>query len=532
MRRNECLPIGIGLVAVALWAAAHLQSQELSSKAWLSREEVTDLLHGFSVRLPQGWGPPKVHENFICINDDRALCFVVLRVARYDGNLHRVAQSWWLERQAMASGFGQPRFAFKKLPQGILIVGEGLGYPFVFHPMMSVNFGLMGQTPPSNYREVTLILPGKATALVVTLLLPAGAEKAKLDEMLNIVRSFRFLPKEKLVSWRQQTIYDPEVGMEAGWIHVPERFEYRGAIIRQGRKRLPALFLRKGDMMIRLDNIDLESSVLKTRFGGNAMTVLTINGKSSRQPQPILLRSARDVARLVLGIWQAETGEQWELKEQLELPKSAMNAMEELRMKQELAQSGAVFRRAVQGGLIKLAISAQNGSLVRQAFIFGSLVLSQQPDPIAASQDCSVNIIVHMFQFPRDRSEEARGIFTGITNSIQLSPRFALSALEGWLRDNQELNRMVMQMLSEEREFNSRMARTWTNALSDQTYVKDPETSEIFRVHKRVWETGEFWRDPVWGDILGGIERGSELERLLREEGWRPLKQSLEGFPE
>jgi len=89
-----------------------------------------------------------------------------------------------------------------------------------------------------------------------------------------------------------------------------------------------------------------------------------------------------------------------------------------------------------------------------------------------------------------------------------------------------------MQMLREEQEFNSRMARAWTNALSDQTYVKDPETSEIFRVHKRVWETGEFWRDPVWGNILSGVERGSELERLLREEGWRPLQQSLEGFPE
>jgi hypothetical protein len=51
-------------------------------------------------------------------------------------------------------------------------------------------------------------------------------------------------------------------------------------------------------------------------------------------------------------------------------------------------------------------------------------------------------------------------------------------------------------------------------------------------VHKRVWETGEFWRDSLWGDILGGVERGSELEELLKEKGWRQLKQSLEGFPE
>jgi hypothetical protein len=531
MRRNGQLGFAIWSVVVALLAMGHLQPQEPSLQKLVSGGEVTDLLHGFSVRLPQGWAS-NVHDNFIRINDDQALCFIVLRVARYEGNLRQVAQSWWLERQAMATGFSQPRFAFRKLSQGILIVGEGLGYPFVLHPMMSVNFGLLGQTPPTNYREVTAILPGKATALVVTLLFPAGTEKAKLDAMMGVVKSFRFLPQEKMVRWRQETIYDPEVGMEAGWLHVPEGFEYRGAIIRQGTKRVPALFVRKGDLMMRVDNIDIQSIALQTGFGSNAQTLLTINGQTSRQPQPIFLQSPQDVARLVLGIWQAETGERWELKEQVEVPKSAMERMMEQQMQRELAQSAVVFRRAVQGGLIKFALSAQSGQLIRQAFISGSLLLSQQPDPIAASQDCSVGIMVRMFQFPKDRAEEAAGIFAGIGNSLRFSPQFALSALERFIKENQELNRMVMQMLHEEREFNSRMARSWTNALSDQTYVKDPETGEIFRVHKRVWETGEFWRDPVWGNILGGVERGSELERLLREEGWRPLQQSLEGFPE
>lgn len=531
MRHNEWLGVAIWSVAVALLAAGHLQPQEPSLQKLISGGEVTDLLHGFSLRLPQGW-ELKAQDNFIRINDDQALCFIVLRVARYNGNLHQVAQSWWLERQTMMSGYSQPRFAFRKLSQGILIVGEGLGYPFVLHPMMSVNFGLLRQTPPSNFREVTAILPGKATALVVTLLFPAGTEKARLDEMMSIVRSFRFLPQEKMVRWRQETIYDPEVGMEAGWIHVPEGFEFRGAIIRQGTKRVPALFLRKGDTMMRIDNIDLQSSALQTGFGGNAMTLLTINGQTSQQPQPIFLQSPQDVARLVLGIWQAETGERWELKEQVEVPKSAMERMMEQQMRQDLAQSAVVFRRAVQGGLIKFAFRAQSGQLVRDAFISGSLLLSQQPDPIAASQDCFVGIMARMFQFPKDQTEEASGIFAGVVNSLRFSPQHALSALKRFIEENQELNRMVMQMLHEEREFNSRMARAWTNALSDQTYVKDPETSEIFRVHKRVWETGEFWRDPLWGDILGGVERGSELERLLKEEGWRPLQQSLEGFPE
>jgi hypothetical protein len=506
-------------------------THELGLRELVSGGAVTDLVHGFAAMVPEGW-EVRVLENVLRITDKDALCFVVVRAARHNGNLHQVAQSWGLERQVMASGVSQPRFAFRKLSQGILIVGEGLGYPFVLHPMMSVNFGLLRQTPPNTFREVTAILPGKATALVITLLFPADTEKAKLDAMMGIVKSFRFLPQEKMIRWRQETIYDPEVGMEAGWIHVPEGFEYRGAINRQGTKRVPALFVRKGDLMMRVDNIDLQSSSLQTGFGGNAQTLLTINGQTSQQPQPIFLHSAEDVARLVLGIWQAETGERWELKESLELPKTEMERLMEKQMQQELAQSAVVFRRAVQGRLIKLAISAQSGQLVRQAFISGSLLLGQQPDPIAASQDCSVSIMVHMVQFPKDQAEQAGGIFAGISNSLHFSPQHALSAWERVLKDNQELNRMVMQMLNEEQEFNSRMARAWTNALGDQSYVKDPETGEIFRVHKRVWETGEFWRDPVWGDILGGVERGSELERLLGEAGWRPMQQSLEGFPE
>jgi len=264
---------GILISVSVLFLACDLsRTQEPSLKQLVSGGEVTDLLHGFSVKIPQSW-TVKVYDNFVCFYDEQAFCFIVFRVARHNGDLHQVAQSWWLERQVMASGFSQPRFAFRKLSQGILIVGEGLSYPFVLHPMMSVNFGLLGQTQPSNYREVTAILPGKATALVITLLFPTGTEKAKLDAMMGIVKSFCFLPQEKMVRWRQETIYDPEVGMEAGWIHVPEGFEYRSAIIRQGAKRVPALFVRKGNLMMRVDNIDLQSMGSQTGFGGNAQTL-------------------------------------------------------------------------------------------------------------------------------------------------------------------------------------------------------------------------------------------------------------------
>jgi hypothetical protein len=533
MRRKKPLLATVWLMIAigALLTTGHSQSEEVPLLRQVSTGQFTDRLHGFSVRVPQGW-VVKAYNNFVRIYDEDALCFVVLRVARYDGNLHRVAQAWLSEHKAMMSDSVQPRFAFKKFPQGILIVGEGLSYPFALHPMMAVNFGLLRQAPPRDYREVTAILPGKKTALVVSLLFPVGTEKAKWDTMMNIVRSFQFLPPSKMIPWRRETIRDPEIGKEAGSIHVPEGFEYQGAIIRQGTKRMPRISLRKGDFMFRQDLIDINSMVLQTAFGGNATTVITINGQSATLSEPAFIQSAEEVIQLILGLWQEETGKEWELKERVDLPKTAMEKWMEQQELQMMAQVAQVYQRALKREGLKFAISAQSGQLIRQAVINGFLLISQQPDPIAASQDCSLSIMVSFYQFPKDRADEAAGIFTGIMSSLYLSPEAALSALERFIRENQELNRMVQQMLNEQREFNTRMAKAWTNALSDQTYVKDPETSEIFRVHKRVWETGEFWRDSVWGDILGGVERGSELEKLLKEKGWRQLKQSLEGFPE
>jgi hypothetical protein len=209
-----------------------------------------------------------------------------------------------------------------------------------------------------------------------------------------------------------------------------EGCEYWGTIIQQLTKRVPVLFVRKGDLMMRFDQIDLQSMALQTGFGSNAQTLLTINGQTSQQPQPIFLLSADDVARFVLGIWQAETGELWELKERIELPKSEMEWLQEYQMQQQVAQMATVFGRAVQYSLVNLAIMAQSKQLGRQAVIRGTLFLSQQPQLIAASQNCNLSIMVSMVKFPKNQVEqEILGILAGISHSLHFSPQHALSAL-------------------------------------------------------------------------------------------------------
>ena len=69
--------------------------------------------------------------------------------------------------------------------------------------------------------------------------------------------------------------------------------------------------------------------------------------------------------------------------------------------------------------------------------------------------------------------------------------------------------------------------------LCDQTCVEDPQTAEVAGVYKQSWESGGFWREPIFGEtLLGGVREGSKLEDLLKMEGWRRLQESLEGFPQ
>ncbi len=83
MRRGIWSGVTTGVVAIVLAVIAMGQSQpqEVSLQRSIERGEMTDLLHGFSARLPKGW-EVKVLSNAIRVSDERALCFVVLRVAR------------------------------------------------------------------------------------------------------------------------------------------------------------------------------------------------------------------------------------------------------------------------------------------------------------------------------------------------------------------------------------------------------------------------------------------------------------------
>ncbi|MCS7192966.1 MAG: hypothetical protein NZ937_08295 [Armatimonadetes bacterium] len=524
------------LIALFLFGIANSQISRLRDLV-AGKYPFVDRLHGFSVQLPPFWGV-RVLGNAILIKDDE-LHFIIIRGVRYNGNIKQVAQKWLQEREAVNRLAAQltgniPRFAFKQTQHGIAIYGEGLGYPYTIDPQTSLNFSFLaakGIQLPNDYREVTAILPGKSMAILVTLLFPSDTDEANRKQMIEIVKSFRFLSPNEMVSWRPEQVRCFETGLTAATMHVPEGFEFRAGVIRQDKKRRVAWFLRKGETMLRKDYIDLQTNIVQSPFGSNAMTILTINGQASQQPQPIVVSSKEDCIRLVMAIWHAETGKDWKLKESVEIPTPPLTKIFKERIRQEMA--GFEQYMGSQSEDFNLAFIAESDGLVRNGRVSGSLLVANRPHPVAATQDCFLSIEVIVSQTPTGEFEKASSIFSGFGTSFTYNPEWIMTGMEIWSQEWRDELRFVRQMLQEHREFNTRMATAWTNLLSDQTYTKDPETGEIFRLHKRSWETGDFWREPVFGDvILGGVERGSKLEELLKTEGWRRLTESLEGFPE
>jgi hypothetical protein len=489
--------------------------------------KLADLLHGFAVQLPSNW-TCKADGRMIWFTDGAR--FIVIRAAA-QGQLHEVMRNWFWEHQALKTATGREEFTFRKHACGLIVLGDGLGFPYGLDPMAAVNFGQTG-TNPDEYREVTVCLPGQNGVLLVTFLAPQKTARRDWLEMVDIVRTVEFVPPEKLVAWSVQTILDSETGGPLGTIHIPRGAEYRGQTVILGTQRQPAIFVRQGEFLFRRDNILVQSTVLQTQFGGSGTTILNINGASSLQPQPIFLTSVDDVEKLVLAIWQSETGQSWSVTKRRDIPASPMERAMFQQGAQMLNQAATVYGRSATTSMIKRELRAEAGTLVREAVLTGSLLLAQQADFISASQDCTASFSVMMSQFNRENEEHDRGIVVGIVASVRFSPHAVLALLQRISVENAALNRMVLEMVQEQEEFNSRMATAWTNALSDQTYARDPATGEIMRLYKHAWDESDFWRDPVWNTVLDGVEPGSKLEDVLRSEGWRRLDQSLEGFPE
>lgn len=470
-----------------------------------SDEYLVDRLHGFKVRLPEGWRCTMI-EGMPVFYKQHA--FVVVGGVAYQQSLKEVGQK--LVQNLRKIQLNQPRLAFRPIPQGVQIVGEGLGYPYAFNPLAVME----DDSLPKQFSLVGFILKGKEVALLVLFFFPNDASTTLRKEMGELVRTLEFLPAARRVKWKTVVLDDPYLNMPFGTLHVPEGYTVEGTPFRQGAKYMYRYEVKQGDFITRMDSLEIQTSIV----GGGGMSVLTYNGRSVPLEAGVVLSRPEEAEEVILMVWQVETGREWKVTRR------------QVR-ERNLPPSPFPLPPASERKSWGISLTAESGDLERIAYIRADFFTAVQADPLVSSGSHQTMLMVDVSQYPKQKREAYQGIIVGIANSFRANPQWAIAAFAEFTQENKRINKQVREMLEQMREENSRMARAWANALSDQTYIRDPESGEVFKVHKRVWDTNNFWRDPVFGEIIGTIGKETALGKLLREEGWKVMDESLSGFP-
>jgi hypothetical protein len=487
--------------------------------------ELVDGVHGYSVTLPPGYKVRVGSYGFV-ISDMEA--FILLRGTPMKSP--REVASLILEETRWLSG-DQGSYHFKSMKGGLLLYTSGLSYPL---PIAE----LVQSMPPTAYQDgflssldyegVHLLLPGKKDVLSVSVYVPQNASEETRQRVLAILRSIKFFPPS---SSKPVALQDPLLGMAAYTALVPEPYRIKSDMVQMSTHVRDAAYVLEGKgVMLRKEHIVLSAHALQTPFGGNAQSLLTINNQTYQLQGFACPISETDVVSFVLSLWEQETGKTWQLK--LTKPVKAEGRIaEHIKNLLEAYMSPPMMGLPFNQYKSTLIIQAQSGDFVREARIFTYMVYGSQGGYMDASSTCNGQIEILTLEGSPNAILSSAPALTGFLLSLKQNKDWAWKETLRARRESSEQTSMVLETIQESEEYNSWMSRSWTNLLSDQTYVRDPSTGEVFKTYKESFDTGTFWRDPVFGSVLGSVERNGKIEELLRENGWRQLEQSLSGLP-
>ena len=473
--------------------------------------EIRDPIHGIKVSLPAGWSV-KVFPRYVLFTSDDMTRFITFRV--YPGrNLKKVARALIRETRYMGKGVTH----FKRVRSGLILRSDFRGYPYVIDPMLPISWGLLGKIPPQEYTSITYIIPLRRSSLLVTFLYPRGTPRARIEEMISIARTFRFL-KDRIPS-RRVFVMDPETGGVAATLRIPKGWDFYGTVIPKVPRDIHFV-ASGGDEFVRRDFISLAGAI--SPLGGT--TMISINGRSYTSQVSLIIDSVKTAAEFLVSLWNSEGGS-WNIVEVRDLPKpGSLKALEES-FRRQMATMGAIYQHQAVASVLYGAFEASSGRIRRVTLIVGLSTDSFSPGTGMRNFQTSLLATTAQARTP----ERAKGLLTAVSIGFRPDPNWFLSKMRRNLADQVYWNRVILGVLDKHNEFLTRTSTAWANLLSEKTFVKDPETGEIFQVDL----TGDhYWRDPLGEVILGGVREMSELEDILKARGWRKLDQSLEGFPE
>jgi hypothetical protein len=234
---------------------------------------------------------------------------------------------------------------------------------------------------------------------------------------------------------------------------------------------------------------------------------------------------------MVLQLWRVETGAGWTLVQTAPQTERSRVARYLQSLQQATRPKLALPGAQTFDVSTRLMMWARSGGVLRRAWVDARSLGYVNRSFAANSFNCEVYLQTVVVQGEQGAFEDVLGVSRGVLLGIQWNPEWPVREAERSRAISRMQTEMVLEMTRKAQEFNSWMSRSWTNLLSDQTYVRDPTTAEVFRVYKRSFDEGTFWREPVFGGIVGGVERGGRLEEVLQSAGWRRLEESLSGLP-
>lgn len=516
------------VAAAVLSLAALLPAPPLAEAA----EQATDRLHGFTATLPDGWrARPRPYG--LLLSDFEG--FVLVRGTPKAAPAQVVAA--FAAEAGRLSG-GRARLFFKEVEGGLLLVVQGLRYPLeLAHGIGDHSWALFSRQARTrlgafSYDAAHLLVPGQNAVLAVSVYLPRDASSATRQAALLLLRSLAFLPPHERVVYSMQPVYDPLLGMVAVQVPVPEGYAFQGGVVPQGNVRHPAFSLSRGRSLLRRDVVWVNSGGVQSQFGANAQTRLTWNGNTATQAGAFCLTQKAQVPQFLLQLWRMETGAAWTLRSTTALAERS-RVGQLLERVEEASRPKLTALPSMRGGQpfdlsTRLAVSATSGGLVRKAWVDVRSLGYRMQSFAAGSFNCDVYLQATVVQAEAGGLDRAMGTFLGVLLGVQTNPEWPVREAERSRAASRDQTRMVLEMIRQGQEFNTWMSRSWTNLLSDQTYVRDPATGEVFRVYKRSFETASFWRDPVFGGIF---RSGEWAGRLTDVGGWRRLEESLSGLP-
>jgi len=504
-----------------------------------------DLLHGLIG--PVGHWSYKFRQGLFTFQHNSDYVYLVVR--REAGNLETAQQKW---KSLAAQFYGQiPAYSLVQKSEGSAFVASNLPFPHGLDGYAAINAGFSGQSYPRVMRETTYFLAQAGGGCHIVSVIEPAQGSSYTAEALAYYRSLSWITPAQRIPWQEKPFMDLETGQVVGVIHIPQGFDYQGGLIKHGNTRMPAYQVQKGEQIIRIDHITLQTQALQTGFGGNAISILTINGQSFQLTNPVLPGNPQEVARFLVSLWQEETRQPWQLEasERRALPPRVAQQFRQthLQAQQYLMTMGA----QLQGDAYRLVLRARTGNLLRIIDTqVNNVLYSFQGGWSSASTMGTLNLTVAVTQSPAASEEWILGAAGGISSSLYIYPKATIAALQRWSQDNQRQNRWILDQYRQKRwvldqyrqkasstssafsqdDFNSWMSQSWTNVLSDQTYVRDPQSGEVERVYKSSWDEGLFYRDPTFGYTVGGVEQGSRLQEDLEQSGWYQLQESLSGW--